>query len=68
MGIVDPSSTVILEYNFTVGLSDHTGTIAFCHLLSEVAESLVGCKVSFTTTIIKNTEVGLFNQNCKSLI
>ena len=40
--------TVVTEYNIPVSLSDHSGTVTYCHLLPAVAETLLGCKVWLT--------------------
>ncbi|XP_076459835.1 meiosis-specific with OB domain-containing protein-like isoform X2 [Babylonia areolata] len=39
-----PSSNAMTEYNIQVALSDHTGTVNFCHLQSTLADTITGCK------------------------
>jgi hypothetical protein len=35
-----------LEFNILVSISDHTGTLAACHLDTPYAEKILGCSVS----------------------
>ena len=41
----DNSVSVAVEYNIVVSLSDHTGTVHFCHLQGAAAEVTLGYKV-----------------------